>query len=311
MTNADTSSGNMEFRFSPAEGGAERTANARIVAHSQHPDPVFRMSLVELDDGSRLVYKRVANRHRSDVEGCFQALEDEVWACCRFLRRYGSAMPPELPVLIGYSVDSADPFSLFLPQRGRTLASGNRGLLVGEQLRAFQNSLFRAVRLVEGAEMVHRGLSPATIRWDGRHVQLEDFTHAVMIGQRSLWTGRAPWSAPEARIAGMPVTPAEDVWSAAMVAFLVARRRDLPQDSRPSASDVTDAGLARITEAFLPGSDRRLTPMDVLNKLGIADPVPPPLRDPLFEEGVQAFNTRRDTKRAAATFTEPGTGRRL
>lgn len=309
MSAADTGSGNLTLRYVPADGRGERTTAARLVAHGQHPDPVFRMSLVELEDGSRVVCKRVANVHRPDAETWFQALEDEVWACTRFRRRYGGQCPPELPQVVGYSVDSADPFSLFLPQRGRTLAAGNRGLLVGDQLRTFHNSLFRAVRLVEGAEVVHRNLSPATIRWDGRCVQFEDFTHACLIGERTRWTLHAPWAAPEARLPGGAADPAEDVWSAAMVAYLVARRRDLTPETRPTASDVTDAGLARIADAFVPGPDQRLARAEVLARLGVPDPVPPVMRDPLIEEGIQAFSARRDGKRAARAGSGPADAR--
>ena len=154
-------------------------------------------------------------------------------------------------------------------------------LLPAEQ-HQFQVSLLTGLCWLAAAGVAHRGIQPATVRWDGGNVQITEFSLSTMIGAPREPIGTLPWAAPEQRpgnASGL-VGIRDDIWAAGRLIFYVHTQEELiyrqqladwpalevllddvfgPPDGRPTARDL----LGRLNaECLVPQSLNSHSPLD-------------------------------------------------
>ncbi|GAA3591855.1 hypothetical protein GCM10022419_088370 [Nonomuraea rosea] len=253
-------------------------------------DP-FERRLTLVVQGTKIVQRRVPRSEGRDREHLYDLLENEARMGARLLTRLGRSYPVELPRLIGYSLDVAEPFVLLSDYRGEPVSRFSGALLIAEQ-RALQASLFRAVRLLSACGIVHRRIEPGTVRWDGSAVQVTDLSHATLIGARRLRLGEAPYASPAQRAGHGRAATADDLWSAGVVIYRTVTGREIAD--RP---DLTAApSLQPIHDVF---SDGPPSAREVLARLRAPDPMQgvPDGHDLGLEEGRAAFDRARAARR--------------
>ena len=284
----------------PMDGGALVERELRVIGD---PPP-------ELCGARVLAQRRAANTARPGDWSAVDALDAEIRIGVHLLRgceRVGLEYPPELSRLVGYDVTAEEPFALFLPWRGEPSAAF-AGRLVSSQEIPLRTGLFRALRLLDGLGVVHRGISSRTVRWDtaSRTVQLVDFSAGLLVGERPPDGKRSP-SQPPAR-EGAPVSTSEDVYSAgALLCHLVTGREFTGPDS------VSRRDLQELLQGvFAPAPDARPAAAALLERVHAPDPWPrvpagpdPALKD--FEEGRRAFDAElaRKARASAPPVADP------
>ncbi|MFB6889323.1 hypothetical protein ACFCX4_08420 [Kitasatospora sp. NPDC056327] len=219
--------------------GRRRHATARF-----GPDPagpargVPRMRNTLLDGGVRCVQVRAAASDESGVtEAARDALDTEAAAALRLHRTFGDTEAARLfPVVIGYDLDVAEPFVLYRPPRGNP-AERLHGL-AGVQLRTIERDLVDAAALLAGLGLVHQGVTPSTVRWDGRSVQLWGLDAVVHTGRPRTPRGPAPYASPELRAGTGHSDPRDALWSTAQVMYRLVTGRTGDPDREPA--DLTD-----------------------------------------------------------------------
>lgn len=274
-----------------------KVLSARSVATGEdEPLRVVELEVETAEDGAaplRLTQRSVPRAAGAREPGLYDRLEQEVRIALALRRRFAQAgHPRELARVFGYDLDGDEPFVLFEAFRGDP-ASHVAGRLVLDELRAFQTGLLRGVRILEQVGVVHRGITPDSVRWDGSGVQLTCFDLAMLAGRRRTPAGRRPWAAPQQRMGKGWAESRDDVWSAGMVIYHVATAT--PADALDRAPDLSAAEPR--TRALLAGvfGERavdRPAPAELLERLGAVDPLPPPEEapDPLFEIGGHRFD---------------------
>ncbi|MBP2048005.1 hypothetical protein J2Z21_000929 [Streptomyces griseochromogenes] len=167
------------------------------------------------------------------------------------------------PRIIGYELDATEPFLLYAAPRG--IAAARTHVMAASDQQRFTRDLMLALCLLDGQGLVPRGVSPATVLWDGARVQLWGLEAVSRTGQpRSPW-GRQPFCSPEQR-RGEGLTDVRDaVWSAAQVLYRLVTGRTGPADRAPA-----DLGEHRVLDqtlrqAFAPRAADRPTPAQVLD----------------------------------------------
>ena len=195
-----------------------------------------------------------------------QRLDAELSAALRINRAFtGSSYAELFPDVIGYDLDTAEPFVLYRPPRGKP-AAGFRAASANDQW-AVLRGLMLALTLLEQQGLVHRGVTPATVRWDGRAVQLWGLNTVQRTGlPRAPW-GTAPYASPEQRLGVGVGDPRDAVWSTAQVLYRMVTGQEGPADRAPA-----DLGLHRLLaqtlgEAFAPEAQQRPTPGALLDVL--------------------------------------------
>ncbi|MFE2585374.1 hypothetical protein [Streptomyces sp. NPDC059378] len=231
----------------------------------------------------------------------YQALEAEVGAALTIHRAFlGSPYQGLFPVPVGYDMDAAEPFLIYATPRGEPATGLTHGISTTDQ-RIIERDLVLAVRLLEGLGLVHRGIVPAAVRWDGERAQLWDVGATARIGApRTPW-GAAPYASPEQR-AGVGEADARDaLWSTAQLMYqLVAGRQGRP-DGPPADLDAYRSLAQSVGDAFAPRAEDRPTPARLLGLL-VPDPDPATVLmagpDPL-EPYRREFDDRLARKREA------------
>ncbi|MGX1542036.1 hypothetical protein [Streptomyces adustus] len=232
----------------------------------------------------------------------FQALEAEVGAALTVHRAFlGSPFQGLFPVPVGYDMDAAEPFLIYATPRGESATGLVHGISTTDQ-RIIERDLVLAVRLLEGLGLVHRGIVPAAVRWDGERAQLWDLGATARIGApRTPW-GTAPYASPEQRSGVGEVDARDALWSTAQLMYqLVAGRQGRP-DGPPADLDAYRSLAQSLGDAFAPRAEDRPTPARLL---GLLAPDPDPATvlmagpDPL-EPYRREFEAVLDRKRAAA-----------
>jgi hypothetical protein len=227
----------------------------------------------------------------------YDRLENEIRCGVRLAERYERAYPPELFRLVGYNFDLEVPYVLMEPPRGRPVGDLAGKLLLEEQQR-FTASLLRALWLLEEAGVVHDGLHPGAVFWDGTQVQLFEFGLSAMIGEPGRETASGPWAAPERRMPGNAAERGDDVWSAGMIIYYVVTGRLVSQAAGIPDLDVR-GGLRRLLDGvFVPTARLRPTAADLLlrARVGAVAPVAEPPVRAGFEEGLEEFDRVRSRK---------------
>jgi serine/threonine protein kinase len=208
----------------------------------------------------------------------YRQLDSEILAGLRLARLAGAAESGAcsdlVTQLVGYQPAGAGEFVLLRPLAGSAVSS-YLGRLSSEDRRRFVDQLFLALRWLSAAGLVHRGLSPSTVRWtaDSRVLVTHLFT-STLIGSPREAVGSAPWAAPEQRgSTGVPglggtVTDRDDVWALARLAVAV-----LNGFSTDDPAELDRLQLLDLFENAFADPDQRPTPMELLHRRGLADPL--------------------------------------
>ncbi|WP_254693329.1 MULTISPECIES: hypothetical protein [Streptomyces] len=200
------------------------------------------------------------------------------------------------PRIIGYELDAAEPFLLYAAPRG--IAAARTHVMGASDQRVLARDLMLALCLLDGQGLVLRGISPATVLWDGTSVQLWGLEGVARAGApRTRW-GRAPYCSPEQRRGEGLVDSRDAVWSVAQVLYQLVTGRHGPTDRAPVDLDEhrvlaeTLRGAfapraadrptpARLLDLLEPGAARRVRHAAVADTLGAEDvPIPAPLAAP-------------------------------
>ncbi|HEY9373484.1 hypothetical protein [Streptomyces sp.] len=238
---------------------------------------------VVLDAGRKALQYRVPASAHGDPHA-FARLEREVAAAVALERRYGGEKFAGIFTrVVGFDLDAAEPFVLYRMPGGEPLAD-RRGTLGGDQQHHVIEELALAVRLLEDVGLVHRALTPDTVRWDGRHVRLSEPYAAQRAGEPREPFGAAPWAAPEQREGQGAADPRDDLWSVAqLLYFLVSGRpgvgagppADLADFRRLAPLDRGRLYAARAADRASPAELMRLVPVvdPLVTAAAAADPL--------------------------------------
>lgn len=167
------------------------------------------------------------------------------------------------PRVVGYEPDAAEPYLLYAAPRG--IAAARTHVMAASDQQRFTRDLMLALCLLDGQGLVPRGVSPATVLWDGARVQLWGLESVTRTGQpRSAW-GRQPFCSPEQRRSEGLTDARDAVWSAAQVLYRLVTGRPGPADRAPA--DLAEHRVLDQTlrQAFAPRAADRPTPAQVLD----------------------------------------------
>ncbi|PZG42580.1 hypothetical protein C1I98_19665 [Spongiactinospora gelatinilytica] len=261
-----------------------------------YTDP-FERRITTVVDGTRLIERRVPRSEGHDH--LYDLLENEARMGARLLALLRRGYPAELPRLIGYNLDVAEPIVLWSDHRGEPVGRYAGRLLLAEQ-RELAAGLFRAVRILSACGIVHRRIEPGTVRWDGAAVQLTGFGQAALVGDRRTRLGEAPYAAPAQREGHGRVAAADDLWSAAMVVYRTVTGREV--SDRPDLGPVP--ALQPIQDVF---SADPPSAAEVLARLRMPDPLQgaPVEPDPGLAEARAAFDRARRLKTGGEPVPQP------
>jgi len=254
--------------------------------------------------------KAVVRLTAADPEMGPPRLEAEARAALTVHRAFGTTPYQRLfPVLVGHDMDADEPFLLYETPRGEPAARLSYGISTTEQ-RTVERDLVLAVRLMESVGLVHRGLVPAAVRWDGKHVQVWDLASAAPLGAPRTPVGTPPYASPEQR-RGVGRGDARDaLWSVAQIVYQLAAGHPGDPDGPPA--DLSSYRSLELGDAFAPTADARPEPARVLGRL-MPGPDPAALAearpDPL-EPHRQEYDRAMERKRRAAGVVpqDPGQG---
>ncbi|KAB2591008.1 hypothetical protein F5983_19350 [Streptomyces arboris] len=169
------------------------------------------------------------------------------------------------PTLIGYELDTPEPFLLYAAPRG--IPVGRTHGLSSTDQPVFARDLTLALCLLDGQGLVPRGVSPATVLWDGTSVQLWGLEGVARAGRpRTPW-GRAPYCSPEQQRGEGLVDARDAVWSAAQVLYQLATGRPGPADRAPADLAQHRALAGTLPGAFAPTAGARPSPATLLELL--------------------------------------------
>lgn len=227
--------------------------------------PLMRNTL--LDGAVKCVQVRAAAPPGTGVtDAARDALDTEAATALRLHRTFGDTEFARLfPVVIGYDLDVAEPFVLYRPPRG-TPAARLHGLAV-TQLRTVERDLVDATALLAELGLVHHGITPATVRWDGRAVQLWGLDAVAHTGRPRTPRGPAPYASPEVRGGTGRTDPRDALWSTAQVMYRLVTGRPGDPDREPA--DLADhRSLAHtMRSSFAPRAADRPAPAALLGLL--------------------------------------------
>ncbi|MEU1705442.1 hypothetical protein ABZ478_08555 [Streptomyces sp. NPDC005706] len=213
------------------------------------------------------------------------------------------------PRIIGYEPDAAEPFLLYAAPRG--VPAARTHVMAATDQQRLTRDLMLALCLLADQGLVPRGVSPATVLWDGARVQLWGLEAMTRTGRpRTPW-GRPPFCSPEQRRGEGLADPRDAVWSAAQVLYRLVTGRPGAADRAPADLGEHRALDRTLRQAFAPRADGRPTPAQLLELLapGAARRVrltlPADEQRPHREAFEEALRLKRQ---APAARTEDGTG---
>jgi hypothetical protein len=260
------------------------------------PGSQLATRVVSVDGGPPLLQKWV-RRPAAGQPGPLAALDREIRALHRFALAFpADPYPRELPRLLYYDVDGAEPFVLLELYRGAPVAEVLQQLSAQDRYQ-LQVGLLRALHLAGTAGVTHGRGDLDTVRWDAatEAIQLVDFERAALVGEPD--PGRAD---------GGPADVRDDVWDAGLAIWRVS----YPAHTGRGAPDLTEDGgalSALLDGVFADSLAARPDPEDLLARLegptaGPAIDLTAPLRD-----GQRAFDQAMQRKRARreAVVTPP------
>lgn len=202
-------------------------------------------------------------------------LDAEICAGVLLYQRFGGERYPDvLPRLVGYDAEDEEPFVLYEPVPGRP-AADVAGALGISQLNEFSQSLFRALRLLSAVGLVHRGITPQSVLWDGSAARLANLATVGFVGQARRRLGTEPWAPPEQTQGKGTVHPGDDVWSVAKLIVHMNVGPGRPLLGKASAHRIPlDPPLQRLLDgAFQERAADRPDSVTLLNRARGADPL--------------------------------------
>jgi hypothetical protein len=297
----EQSAGATPIEFTGPDGGRVRCLGELGADDESVAGPPFRDRALRVLDGAALpggvreaVQRRVAGRFPPGTWEPFDRLDNEIRIGLLLAHRFGDGeYPPEMSRLVGYDIDAEEPFVLLGPYRGEQ-AHQLAGRLTLDQQRGFEVGLFRALRILEAARVVHGRLSPATVRWDEEtaSVQVVDFSRAVLVGEKRPAPGEPPWASPQQAAGGGIAAAGDDLWSAGALTFHVTTGR--PMAGPGPAPDLSTRGAALqslLAGVFAEAPAARPPAEQMLHRLRAPDPrLGRDGIDPRFLDGCRQFD---------------------
>lgn len=262
------SSADAKLGFS-TPSGRRRTARVRFGPESRRDPnlpPLIRKALLE-DRGreQRCVQVRLSATDAS-TPAARALLDAEAGTALRLHHLVeGTEYASLFPRLVGYELDTDEPFLLYDPPRGASAARTH--VMAATDQRVLTRDLMLALCLLDGQGLVPRGISPATVLWDGVSLQLwglEGVTRADR--PRSAW-GRAPYASPEQRRGEGLVDARDGVWSAAQVLYRLVTGQHGHPDRAPADLGEHRVLAETLRDAFAPKASGRPTPAQLLDML--------------------------------------------
>ncbi|MFG2261814.1 hypothetical protein [Streptomyces sp. NPDC048720] len=169
------------------------------------------------------------------------------------------------PRIIGYEPDAAEPFLLYAAPRG--VPAARTHVMAATDQQRLTRDLMLALCLLADQGLVPRGLSPATVLWDGSRVQLWGLEAVTRTGRPRVPWGRPPFCSPEQRRGEGLADPRDAVWSAAQVLYRLVTGRPGPADRAPADLGEHRALDRTLRSAFTPRAADRPTPAQLLELL--------------------------------------------
>ncbi|MEU0534993.1 hypothetical protein [Amycolatopsis tolypomycina] len=206
---------------------------------------------VHLADGATYVLR--SPRGRAD-EQARRALDNEIRVLARLTLAFGTWRPRPFPALIGYDMDSSEPWALVGDYRGIPAREATAALL-GTGLMEFTGGLFEALAHLPLAEVVHGGIGLDTVYVSDGRIQLVSFDDAGLIGE------------PGPRRSG-PMAPDQDMLASGLLLYEVFTGTPA-SSTRPDLSDVPLLA-SQLPDLF---AERRARPsaVAVMERLGRRD----------------------------------------
>ncbi|MGW7413750.1 hypothetical protein [Streptomyces sp. NPDC054863] len=295
-----------ELEFFLPEGGSARFA-AGFGEDRRTPGRAGTLTRdASLGGGWQVVQHRLPLSARGNPSA-YDALEREIAAAVTVERSYGGKEYGEVFTrLVGFNLEVAEPFVLYRRPTGEPLA-GLAGSLGIQAQRNVIGQLVLAVRLFGSAGLVHRDLTPHSVRWDGARVQLTEPFSAARVGDPRDAFGAGPWASPEQRAGQGDVDERDDVWSVAQLSYTLLSGR--PGNGAGPPADLADyRQLAALvgSGAFAPRVAERPAAAGLLRLLGAPDPLAAASvhSDPL-QRARADFDARSAAKRQARGVAEP------
>lgn len=257
--------------------------------------------LLTADDGRALALQKwVPASLPPRLPAAYDLLENEIRAGMRLLRRYGTSYPVEMARLVGYDADAEQPFLLVTQPRGEPLTAVAGQLLLAEQ-RAFETSLFRALLLLDEADLVHGNLTPRTVRWDRNRgtVQVRDFGHSAVRDEPRRPHDVGVWTPAEQRHGTGAAVPADDIWAGGMLLYhVITGRQPSVRNGPPNLADRSAALRTALDGVFAESADDRPDAAEILQRMRADATVSarPAGADSAFEEGGRRFDEVRRSK---------------
>ncbi|MFI6099868.1 hypothetical protein ACIA8G_30290 [Lentzea sp. NPDC051213] len=247
---------------------------------------------VQTDDGRTLVRKSLPTTP-ADQALAEVLLDNEIRALTRLHARYPEPVP-ELPRIVGYDFDSADPFLLLEPPAGKCVDGGLRTLLIDER-RRFMIGLFRALAQLDAVDLVHGSVGLSSLCWDGATTQLVDLEHAVHTGETQRLSRN-----------GTAAHPGHDVRAAGRVVYELFTGKHVELGDTPDLASQPEVLASLLRGVFEPDPRHRPTAAQVLQRLNDRVPLPKPVDvTAAMRPGYDRFDELRPPKPLAHTVLRP------
>ncbi|MFT2015956.1 hypothetical protein ACMA1D_08955 [Streptomyces sp. 796.1] len=222
------------------------------------------------DEGQPIVQVRLARTDAANP-AARALLDTEVGTALHLHRTVEDSEYAQLfPRIVGHELDTVEPYLLYAAPRG-TPALRTHVISATDQ-RVLARDLLLALHLLDGQQTVLRGISPASVLWDGTAAQLWGLESAARTGRpRTRW-GRAPYASPEQRRAEGEADARDALWSVAQVLYQLVTGRAGPADRAPADLGEHRVLAGTLREAFAPRAADRPTPTELLDLLAPGSP---------------------------------------
>ncbi|WP_436501080.1 hypothetical protein [Actinokineospora sp. HUAS TT18] len=202
-------------------------------------------------------------------------LDNEIRALVRLANRYPGDYPPQLPQLIGYNFDAAEPFVLMRVMAAEPLG-GDAAMvtLLSDDRRRFVADLFRAVAALHAVDLVHGSIQLSSVRRRGDEFQLVGLEHSAARGETP--RSRPVTLSHRDRRGSGTAAFTDDLRDAASAVFemVAGRRPDRELDHPARMIEVVGIGLR---DVFAAPPGRVPTAREILSALHAQGAVPDPI----------------------------------
>ncbi|MDT7786170.1 MAG: hypothetical protein QOF58_4589 [Pseudonocardiales bacterium] len=253
---------------------------------------------VKTADGTTLVLKSLpAEANPVELATAEMLLDNEIRALTRLHTRYLRPLP-ELPTIVGYDFDSAEPFLLLEPPVGKCVDGGLRTLLIDER-RRFMIGLFRALAQLDAVDLVHGSVGLSSLCWDGATTQLTNLEHAVGTGEASRLSRN-----------GSVAHPGHDVRAAGRVVYELFTGKSVAVGDTPDLASQPEVLASLLRGVFDPDPLSRPTAVQMLERLNDRDPLPRPVDvTSAMKPGYDRFDELRPPKAVEKPVLQPTVSR--